>query len=132
MSTLKVTNIQDTSGGNSLTTEQVYNGAAKAWVNFNGSGVIAILASFNVSSITDIGNGDYTVNLTNALVDSNFSAVMTSSPKVGTNGQYNMIIAPQTSTTNAAGTRTRSSSSIRIRNENTNIDSEDVNVVIFR
>jgi hypothetical protein len=73
MSTLRVTNVQDTAGANSLTTAQIYNGAAKAWVNFNGTGTVAIRASFNVSSITDNGTGDYTVNFTTALVDANYS-----------------------------------------------------------
>ena len=77
MSTLRCTNLQDTSGGNSLTTAQIYNGAAKAWVNFNGSGVVAIRGNFNVSSITDNASGDYTVNFTNALADANYSVVGT-------------------------------------------------------
>ena len=72
MSTLRCTNLQDTSGGNSLTTAQIYNGACKAWVNFNGTGTVAIRAQFNVSSITDNGTGDYTVNFTSALADANY------------------------------------------------------------
>jgi hypothetical protein len=47
---------------------------AKAWVSFNGTGTPAIRGSFNVSSITDNGTGDYTVNFTTALTDANFSA----------------------------------------------------------
>jgi len=77
MSTLRCTNLQDTSGGNSLTTAQIYNGAAKAWVNFNGTGTVAIRAQFNVSSITDNGTGDYTVNFSSALADANYSATGT-------------------------------------------------------
>jgi|688.fasta_scaffold52069_9 hypothetical protein len=50
---------------------------ARAWVNFNGTGTVAIRASGNVSSITDNGTGDYTVNFTNALVDANFDANVT-------------------------------------------------------
>ena len=50
------------------------SGLAKAWVNFNGTGTVAIRASFNVSSITDNGTGDYTVNFTTALADANYSA----------------------------------------------------------
>jgi hypothetical protein len=46
----------------------------RAWVNFNGTGTVAIRASFNVSSITDNGTGDYTVNFTNAMPDSSYSA----------------------------------------------------------
>jgi hypothetical protein len=47
----------------------------RAWVNFNGTGTIAIRASGNVSSITDNGTGDYTVNFTTAMPDANFSGV---------------------------------------------------------
>jgi hypothetical protein len=46
----------------------------RAWVNFNGTSTVAIRASYNVSSITDNGTGDYTVNFTTALVDANYSA----------------------------------------------------------
>lgn len=49
----------------------------RAWVNFNGTGTVAIRGSFNVSSITDNGTGDYTVNFTNALPDVNYSVVGT-------------------------------------------------------
>lgn len=75
MSTLRCTNLQDTSGGNSLTTAQIYNGTAKAWVNFNGTGTVAIRAQFNVSSITDNGTGQYTVNFSSSMSDANYAAV---------------------------------------------------------
>jgi hypothetical protein len=45
--------------------------SARAWVNFNGTGTVAIRASGNVSSITDNGTGDYTVNFTTAMPDTN-------------------------------------------------------------
>ena len=48
---------------------------AKAWVNFNGTGTVAIRDSFNVSSITDNGTGDYTVNFTNAMANTNYCPV---------------------------------------------------------
>ena len=51
------------------------SGLAKAWVNFNGTGTVAIRASYNVSSITDNGTGDYTVNFTTALADANYAAI---------------------------------------------------------
>jgi hypothetical protein len=57
---------------------QVQNGMtgiAKAWVNFNGTGTVAIRSSFNVSSITDNGTGDYTINFTTAMPNANYSAV---------------------------------------------------------
>jgi hypothetical protein len=45
----------------------------RAWVNFNGTGTVAIRASGNVTSITDRGVGSYRVNFTSALVDANFA-----------------------------------------------------------
>lgn len=67
MSTLKVDTIKDTSG------VEVYT--AKAWVNFNGTGTVAIRAAGNVSSITDNAAGDYTVNFTNPLSSADYSVV---------------------------------------------------------
>jgi uncharacterized protein (AIM24 family) len=52
---------------------------ARAWVNFNGTGTVAIRASGNVTSITDNGVGDYTVNFTTAMSDANYSVVASSS-----------------------------------------------------
>lgn len=51
--------------------------AARAWVNFNGTGTVAIRASGNVSSITDNGTADYTVNFTTAMSDANYSCCCT-------------------------------------------------------
>jgi hypothetical protein len=47
----------------------------RAWVNFNGTGTVAIRASGNVTSITDNGVGDYTVNFTTAMPDANYSVL---------------------------------------------------------
>ena len=67
MSTLRVTTLQTQAG------VEVYT--AKAWVNFNGTGTVAIRASGNVSSITDNGTGDYTLNFTVAMTDTNYSVL---------------------------------------------------------
>jgi len=56
----------------------------RAWVNFNGTGTVAIRGSGNVSSITDNGVGDYTVNFTTAMPDANYSTTALSSTKSGT------------------------------------------------
>ena len=65
----------------------------RAWVNFNGTGTVAIRASGNVTSVADNGTGDYTVNFTTAMPDANYNFVF------GTQGnfaiQYN-ITAPTT------------------------------------
>ena len=60
-----------------LATQNGMNGIAKAWVNFNGQGTVAIRGSFNVSSITDNGTGDYTINFTTAMPDANYAATTT-------------------------------------------------------
>ena len=74
MSTLKVATIQGTSGNNSSTPAGIASGTAKAWVNFNGTGTPAIRDSFNVSSLTDQGQGDHQVNFTNAIGNANYCA----------------------------------------------------------
>ena len=67
----------------------------RAWVNFNGTGTVAIRASGNVSSITDNGTGDYTVNFTTAMPDANYSADGTNSG-LGTSGEYSSGIISMT------------------------------------
>lgn len=57
----------------------VVSGSAKAWVNFNGTGTVAIRAAFNVTSITDNDVGDYTVNFTTAMPDANYAASVSGS-----------------------------------------------------
>jgi hypothetical protein len=63
-------NLQFNSGYGSVATAY----GCRAWVNFNGTGTVAIRASGNVSSITDVGVGYYTVNFTASMPDANFSA----------------------------------------------------------
>jgi len=74
----------------------------RAWVNFNGTGTVAIRASGNVSSITDNGTGDYTINLTTAMPDVNYSAVGMSQAAIGAAYNRNMAgpcySAPTTTT----------------------------------
>ena len=54
-------------------------GACKAWVNFNGTGTVAIREAYNVSSITDLGTGLYVVNFITAMLDRNYSALVSAS-----------------------------------------------------
>ena len=74
MSTIK-TETLSTPSNSTVPVDTVVNGTAKAWVNFNGSGTVAIRRAFNVSSITDNGTGDYTVNFTTAMPDDDYSAI---------------------------------------------------------
>jgi hypothetical protein len=78
MSTIKTETLSTPSNA-TVPVDTVVNGTAKAWVNFNGTGTVAIRRAFNVSSITDNATGSYTVNFTTAMPDANYSVVATSS-----------------------------------------------------
>ena len=71
----------------------------KAWINFNGTSTIAIRSSYNISSITDNGNGDYTVTFSTAMEDANYSV---STSMAGTSGAYANVDAGFGSGANAA------------------------------
>jgi hypothetical protein len=75
MSTIKADTLSNLAGTQTIPVSTVAQGTARAWVNFNGTGTVAIRASFNVSSITDGGVGIYTVNFTTAMPDANYSLV---------------------------------------------------------
>jgi hypothetical protein len=70
---LTISTLNDDAGV--LATQNGMTGIAKAWVNFNGTGTVAIRTSFNVSSITDNGTGDYTVNFTTAMPNADYCLV---------------------------------------------------------
>jgi hypothetical protein len=97
----------------STSTANVINGA-KAWVSFNGTGTVAIRASYNVSSITDNGTGDYTVNFTNSFADVNYATTVTagssgptSSSQAGSYTYGNPLTSKiNVGTNNAGGTLT--------------------------
>lgn len=72
MSKIKCTTLANASDSKSVPVDTVVQGTAKAWVNFNGTGTVAIRAAFNVSSITDNGTGNYTVNFATPMPDINF------------------------------------------------------------
>ena len=78
MSTIKVNTIQDTSAANSSTPQQLLNGRAKVWWNYNPQ-TPAVTNSFNISSITDNATGQYTANF----------SVTLSNPCGVTSGSYN-------------------------------------------
>ena len=71
MSEIRTNTVSDAAGTGPVTLTGQY--AAKAWVNFNGTGTVAIRDSGNVSSITDNGQGDYTLNIGNGMNDANYS-----------------------------------------------------------
>lgn len=98
--------------------------AARAWVNFNGTGTVAIRASGNVTSITDNGVGDYTVNFTTAMPDANYSTLPTSR----TDGPGTAWVALRANTTNT----TSATRVLTYTSGGASGDSSEVNVAIFR
>lgn len=95
--------------------------SARAWVNFNGTGTVAIRASGNVSSITDNGVGDYTVNFTTAMADANYSA----SGCYSDSGNTAFVIA---SATSGGAPTTMTTSAIRVKNVTGDINTCCVNI----
>jgi len=72
--------------------DNVAKRTAKAWVNFNGTGVVAIRDDFNISSITDNGVGAYTINYSSNLADSNYSATFGARSPDNTGSAYPPIV----------------------------------------
>jgi hypothetical protein len=100
----------------------------KAWVNFNGTGTVAIRASFNVTSITDNGSGDYTVNFTTAMPDINYCVTGT-----GMRDSANLVIFNVLGS--ATYTNSYATTSVRMNtrdNVNSSVDAIAMNVAIFR
>lgn len=71
MSTVKTSSIEALAGGGPP--DNLLPITCSAWVNFNGTGTVAIRDGYNVSSITDVSAGRYQVNFSSAMSDSNYS-----------------------------------------------------------
>lgn len=104
--------------------------AARAWVNFNGTGTVAIRGSGNVSSITDNGVGDYTVNFITAMPNGNYTVVSTgvTNPVGGLDGRNHCVVP-------VAVTDTYGTSSVRLSSFNqvsgASTDPTHVHVAVF-
>ena len=105
----------------------------RAWVNFNGTGTVAIRASGNVSSITDNGVGDYTVNFTTAMPDANYSVGLCGT-SLNTVGNHDNAI--QIAGAPATGATTKTISALRLNTGQITaasaIDQFEVNASVFR
>lgn len=124
MSTIRANTLVNMDGVTAVTlTGQV---AAKTWFNFNGTSTIAMRASFNVSSLTDVGAALYLVNFTTSLVDANHATTCNAQPN-GYGGTY------AGSGDTAAGTQTSSRASIEVRDtSNASVDSNFIIGAVFR
>jgi len=96
---------------------------ARAWVNFNGTGTVAIRASGNVSSITDDGTGIYTVNFTTAMPNTNYAVVGAAGES--DSGGGNRMLGLRVLATSSVGVRGFSSGSSAV-------DLPEMCVAIFR
>lgn len=72
MSTVRADNFGNRAGTSSIPSDTLLQGTAKAWINFNGAGTIAVRDSFNISSITDNGTGQTTVTFSTARPNANY------------------------------------------------------------
>lgn len=124
--TMKVNGTSGLTFPDTTTLASAGQASVRAWVNFNGTGTVAIRAAYNVTSITDNGTGDYTLNFTTALPDANYATVGTAS-----RGSYNATNNP-----GGLGQRTApTTTSCRICTSNgsgTNEDTIEASIAIFR
>ncbi len=88
-----------TGEGNSTTTN-LQQGLAKAWLNMNGTGTVAIRDSFNIASITDNGTGDHTGTFTNAMNNDDFVCAGEGGTESG--GTSHMFLCAHTKATGSA------------------------------
>ena len=127
MSELRATTISNAAGTGPITMTGQY--AAKAWVNFNGTGTVAIRQSGNVSGITDNGTGNYTVNFTTAMPDVDYLVIGTTSPSTG------ITDVPRATLVLSYGTAPTTSARKILTGDTANANFQDceyVNVAIFR
>ena len=101
------------------------NYKCRAWVNFSGTGTVAIRASGNVSSITDNGTGNYTVNFTAAMPDANYSFCLANQQS-----SVSPTIISQSSTTNPTTGSLRVA--CYVADYSANFDPPFVSVSVFR
>jgi hypothetical protein len=106
-------NLQFNSGYGSVATAY----GCRAWINFNGTGTPAIRGSGNVTSITDNGTGDYTINFTTAMPDANFATLATS-----VNTSFSVTVSQTTTTTQIRTTTVTPAL----------VDASIVNIAVFR
>ncbi len=105
--------------------------ACRALVNFNGTGTVAIRASGNVSSITDNGTGDYTVNFVTAMPDEKYSVICNGALDVSDGGGY-----MHEALSSSSAYKLKTTNAVRIEAWNNNVDGlVDVfsaNIIIVR
>jgi len=120
----EVTTGTDTSRVSPVSSMIYHEGACKKWVAFNGTGTVSIRDSYNISSITDNGTGDYTINFSGSMANANYCAV---GMAADSDGGGDISPSPRGNSDIATG-------SIRVITYNTAsviVDAESVHIAIF-
>ena len=136
MSTAKFDTLSNLAGTQTVPVATVAQGSAKAWVNFNGTGTVAIRASFNVTSITDNGTGDYTLNFTNAFADTSYVPMLQNVGNLADGATYAHLGILTIYGALGTGATLKTTTQLRLASGRSNttslIDSAECNVAIFR
>jgi hypothetical protein len=129
--TITATTIQnDTSSPPTFRNNSVEIGRlCRAWVNFNGTGTVAIRDSFNVSSITDNGTGAYAINFTTAMPNANYGANVSAAGVAGLSDA--IFTSTDMNNTSRVNPTTTSFAFTVYRFQAPPIDSEFVRVSVF-
>jgi len=105
-SELRVNTLKDAAGNNSIATSFVAGGSAKAWINFNGTGTVAIRDSFNIASLSDAGTGLYDCAISSDFGNANFSTTGAAGESADNGGNRSLGLRAKTAgTQNVRGFR---------------------------
>jgi len=124
--TIVADTIQD-GAGNSTSMDNAIYGSAKAWVNFNGSGSATIKASYNISSVTRTGGGQYYISFTNAMTDVNYALVGSASVSPG-----NFGLLPGDEASSRTTSRSGLFYTVNTASVNSAADANNISVVVLR
>ena len=108
-SILRVNTLTDASSGNSTAMSTINQGTAKSWVCLKGSDTFAVRDSFNTTSATDNGEGDYTTTRSTALANGDYATAGICSASGGGNPHYNFIVENSEN----SGTKIRTTTALR-------------------
>lgn len=99
---------------------------ASAWVNFNGTGTVAINGAHNVASITDLGTGNYFINFAAAMANTGFALAGSARGNISTRAGFIAL---------DGGTDAKSVNGVRVSSyqgaDQTVVDSPDIGIAIF-
>jgi hypothetical protein len=122
--TLVITTLSD--GTNSTSATNCIQGSARAWVNFNGSGGATINGSFNISSVTRTGGGQYYISFSTAMVNINYALVGSASVSTG-----NFGLLPGDEVASRTTLRSGNFYTVNTASVNAAADANNISVVVF-